>query len=446
MPILHFQHEQDKATLRASEVKPRLDRYIIEKNGGYRNIPQEWKLVSPEGEALRYKMKISVDEATILQNPKNWGSFFGNQGDNWDKYQIVFSKNPVRLDIIAWSGSLEKEICKHICGFFNENTFGARQSKGFGFFYPVKKSPAFQNNQEYLKPPSHEFWFDVSTFSEFDTEMDRTKKVTNLIDLFYKSLRSGLNILKRNEPPTLKPIPGKNYPLSVTNSEFYCKPALFHFLKEKGKHWDKRRFKELFLNDDYFERNANKKEKENYGDTYPKLENVYVRGLKKQIENYEAPDILMPPENPDNDNTNFLWRDLFGLSDSQQWISYGKELSKTHIQPNPVEIQRFQSPIRFFPYFSENFSNCTVYIHLKEIPEYYRKAKFNVSMTKTRTPPQEFSMGNIDLKEFFHWIIKNSAGNSLLNEMVKDENYKNHPNFSKLSQVFENLKGSEIIT
>ena len=30
-PIIHFQHHQDGATLRASEVKPKLDKFLIEK-------------------------------------------------------------------------------------------------------------------------------------------------------------------------------------------------------------------------------------------------------------------------------------------------------------------------------------------------------------------------------------------------------------------------------
>lgn len=32
-PIIHFQHDQAGATLRASEVKPKLDRFLLNKNG-----------------------------------------------------------------------------------------------------------------------------------------------------------------------------------------------------------------------------------------------------------------------------------------------------------------------------------------------------------------------------------------------------------------------------
>jgi len=38
-PLIHFQHDQEGATLRASEVKPKLDRFILTKlgNGDYEN-------------------------------------------------------------------------------------------------------------------------------------------------------------------------------------------------------------------------------------------------------------------------------------------------------------------------------------------------------------------------------------------------------------------------
>ena len=33
-PLIHFQHDQEGATLRASEVKPKLDKFILTKLGG----------------------------------------------------------------------------------------------------------------------------------------------------------------------------------------------------------------------------------------------------------------------------------------------------------------------------------------------------------------------------------------------------------------------------
>lgn len=37
-PIIHFQHDQAGATLRASEVKPKLDKFIIEQMGDRKSV------------------------------------------------------------------------------------------------------------------------------------------------------------------------------------------------------------------------------------------------------------------------------------------------------------------------------------------------------------------------------------------------------------------------
>ena len=52
-PILHFQPEMatEGATLRATELKPKLDRYIIANYG--KLIPKEW-LVDPRNNTIRY--------------------------------------------------------------------------------------------------------------------------------------------------------------------------------------------------------------------------------------------------------------------------------------------------------------------------------------------------------------------------------------------------------
>lgn len=68
-PLIHFQHTENGATLRASEVKPKLDRFIIEKLGGgsYDNVKDQVKGTYPqlfipkEGVfALNYKLNIKA--------------------------------------------------------------------------------------------------------------------------------------------------------------------------------------------------------------------------------------------------------------------------------------------------------------------------------------------------------------------------------------------------
>ena len=55
-PLIHFQHSEKGATLRATEVKPKLDRFIAEKLGGKNNVSSKWFI--DDTDALNYKMRI----------------------------------------------------------------------------------------------------------------------------------------------------------------------------------------------------------------------------------------------------------------------------------------------------------------------------------------------------------------------------------------------------
>jgi hypothetical protein len=78
-PLIHFQHEQAGATLRASEVKPKLDKFLIDKLGGIDKARKEhpdW-FISKEHEAFNYKLKLSVNRLikeyfvfSTAENPK----------------------------------------------------------------------------------------------------------------------------------------------------------------------------------------------------------------------------------------------------------------------------------------------------------------------------------------------------------------------------------------
>ena len=66
-PLIHFQHSEPGAKLRATEVKPKLDRYILTKLGGGNyetgiNRAKEQGLLTGKGEhpALDYKLRISA--------------------------------------------------------------------------------------------------------------------------------------------------------------------------------------------------------------------------------------------------------------------------------------------------------------------------------------------------------------------------------------------------
>lgn len=134
-PLIHFQYNELGATLRATEVKPKLDRFISEKV----HIPEEWILKSGDendsgkSSALNYKMKIvSNDVETVdLGFKTDYDIFYGNMGDNIKKG--VMCKD-ITLTIICKIPKLMETIDENISEFLIVENFGTMQSKGFGSF------------------------------------------------------------------------------------------------------------------------------------------------------------------------------------------------------------------------------------------------------------------------------------------------------------------------
>lgn len=158
-PLLHFQGDEEGACLRASEVKPKLDRFLLTclEQMGIReaDIPERWKLPIPEdGEetfhttAFRYKMRfegIGRSEETDV-HPLYFASNMTGTAKS------IVHKDGVKLTIIA----LEKQhlpgsvrlfqekvlnnptllelIQEMLPAFFALHCFGTRSNKGFGSF------------------------------------------------------------------------------------------------------------------------------------------------------------------------------------------------------------------------------------------------------------------------------------------------------------------------
>ena len=153
-PLIHFQWDQNGAALRATEVKPKLDRYII-KRLGESNIPSEWRNNQSPG-ALNYKLRIVADgvpETTLLgyisrkkaKTPEEkdyafqgcpYDIFFGNTGDVSEKRGVTVD---MKLTVDCFIEELREYIDSVIGDFFIVTNFGTMQSKGFGSFIVDEK-------------------------------------------------------------------------------------------------------------------------------------------------------------------------------------------------------------------------------------------------------------------------------------------------------------------
>lgn len=377
-PIIHFQHGQDGATLRATEVKPKLDRYLIEKlelvgnNGKPKAEYKSWFINDgKDHQSLDYKIRIesigstNCKDANYTENNQgkfrpNFPCIFGNVETKNEWHYLTWT-NVIVLSIQCYDVKLKDKICTQINSFLLLNSFGFRQSKGFGSYYLIESS------NHYIRPINkYHFSVDVSGIADDFTKYTKLFKV---IDLFYKTLRSGINT--------------SNF------GGIYFKSLMFMYAKSERFHqqWDKRTIREHFYQD------------------HPTYRDVKGRRINDSngTVHYDK-----------GRNGNMLFRDLMGLSTEQDWMNYGKMkkdkngnsiLNKGQVSYGTDlitksalngEIDRFKSPITFKPIKRENVDIYDVYLIPNSIPSDFLNKTFTVSSSTSNarnlnmTTPAEF--------------------------------------------------------
>ena len=164
-PLIHFQHSEPHACLRATEVKPKLDRFLIEQlekddrfgDGRWK----KWFVGDGSQQSFDYMMRITPNSEQVERThsieraiaraehrPPNAGlheihkNYFGNMasGNNIQDTiretfkESLFYKDGLTLTIRCFIPELLTFIDEHIRGFFMMHNFGTRQRKGFGSF------------------------------------------------------------------------------------------------------------------------------------------------------------------------------------------------------------------------------------------------------------------------------------------------------------------------
>jgi len=126
-----------------------------------------------------------------------------------------------------------------------------------------------------------------------------------------------------------------------------------------------------------------------------------------------------------------LMRDLFGLSSSQNWMSYHAEVTK---EDPTKEITRFKSPITFKP-FKENNNTMKIYFWADESVEDILNKEFIINFNReeglTLKTPNRFSFD-----EFFEF-----AFNLDLSKYIASE-YHDNKQYTKLVRIFKEIKES----
>ena len=188
-PIIHFQPSTNAkgATLRASEVKPKFDKYIWTKE------PEELATY----ELLPYKMKFIEKKKEVIDE---------QAADEYVDIPLYYAKdqkrmvitNP-RIVITCFDPILQKLIVKHIKNFFIVTNFGAAQGKGYGSF-TIDSEKNDQVEQENIEKILMEE-FGLKTLYKIDcnklvgklAKVEAITKIFRIIANFYKIIKGGIN-------------------------------------------------------------------------------------------------------------------------------------------------------------------------------------------------------------------------------------------------------------
>ncbi|MBE6666495.1 MAG: hypothetical protein E7603_09855 [Ruminococcaceae bacterium] len=236
-PIIHFQHDQKGATLRATEVKPKLDTFILSKTGTKKAEDCGWFI--KDTKALNYKLRFFIEnynennvkisksgdldieaQKLELNGESNRAKAIRDQAKNeinamyfanmvsskkngvlvdLDEYasdvkkqykETVFysKKSPIIMEIICFIPTLRDAIEKHLEEFFIVHNFGSRQSKGFGGFKLLPKdNEKGRSALEILQENGYQFFYAACRTNDVSALMNHAMIV-------YAILKGGLNM------------------------------------------------------------------------------------------------------------------------------------------------------------------------------------------------------------------------------------------------------------
>jgi hypothetical protein len=420
-PLIHFQHDQDGATLRASEVKPKLDKFVLTRlgNGIYQegiNIAKDkgWLIGKGEHPALDYKMRIEAidieawdinetqvytdkhrqgrkpfikvgnkeylakrraSDGRIICQLKTYPLFFANLDADYtnpNEYRkFSFTEDPLSLFLTTKNNSLYFYIADAdlLNDFFFQTNFGTRQSKGFGSFSIDESDALFRTRRSMYR-----FRIKQDKLKNTKTLDEEYQKVFEYIELFYKTLRGGIN-LKNGQGLTL----------------FYFKSLAYKYAYDiLNAKWDKRKIKEEFYNI----------ERENMPHTY---------------------DI----------------KDMLGFSTNEQWLNQNKDT----ITKESELAERMQSPILFKPFYDDDTGSYTINIILQD--EMVDMASFKKTKTVKISSRNARSSFDIELPQafstqsFFDYIF-NQLDFDISNYV--DDQFHNHRFYRDLEYIYSQIK------
>lgn len=418
-PVIHFQDDARDATLRATELKPKLDRFLTEKLGGFEQSKHLLAGFSPAHErdlkkrwsgddryrALDYTVRVQTQNviSKLIREKESVPTFFANIGKEYEQAPKYKNTGETTLIFTSPHDELLELIPQHLDEFFWHHNFGTRQSKGWGSFtvaeafaLPLDRKKEPENLEFNTYAPQGFFQFSVAKPDPFQTIND-----------FYRLLRAGLNgvFFKKNNAGRME----------FDKRTHYCKPVIFEFASFKR---EPNKPKQLVLQ---WEKKSIKQDLIFNGGTE----------IDKQVQEHKLQNIADHPLKVNSQSKKAI-KDLMGFSTVEEWGSYGRtSISKTH---SDSDIRRMKSPMFFKPI--KNGTGFQIYFRFDEVPkEFYENASIEFSTGRGRPltipvlNPNEgffedmirFAANDIDWNTFFQVNQNFGAAAAAEGQAVKNE-------------------------
>lgn len=337
-PIIHFQYNQTGASLRATELKPKIDRFVLRDLQRVdpvlfdRNRTLINENFSSEPKASKYKITVTANHTTQIRPMKFASSFSRREREDLGAMNITLKPNSpyfgkffavshtnVNIEIFSFNDALARFIVEILPDVLAYNNFGSRQSKGFGSFLPADLTET--QIKIILKRKYHTFW-----------EIDAGNDPFPVIHQSYQLLKSG-----RNQP----------------NRRLYEKSELFNYMCVRNIRWEKRKIKTEM--------------KTSYPMTFDKL--------KHETTSMRIKDCI---GSEDQGCPHKYVRALLGLAEHNEYAANNSDpaIDKIQIKIKDArgEIERFRSPIIFKVF------NNKVFLLPEEIPEEMFNRDFEFSL------------------------------------------------------------------
>ena len=347
-PHIHFQAEEAGACLRASEVKPRLDRFIATFLQRQKcSVPDNWYLPQTKSDygkiALHYQMHITTTGGIKRGEPAKWTAFFGDSRKTVhceDSLQMLLTFPEQLTENVTVDGkayTLPQLVEYVIPAFFALTCFGFRSTKGFGS-YGIADGKNRQTDESYLLP-----------FTECGVYYTLRMKGGIKADEQLKLIKTLSDMMKAG-----------------INFRGYYKGRIFRYFSEKSVGSDKAFVKHRVLN----------RARDNHQDSEE----------KKRYEHY------------------VYSRALLGLAPHYEYRA-GKNTGrkgKVTVSDKEKNIGRFNNPVHFIPNGNELILLPTV------IPErmFDREFLFNGETIRTPKRGNNVQKGEFDLIAFLDYFME----------------------------------------